>query len=93
MEFLSKLRRAPSSQLKLLIFGDRERIYINICKRRGNLQIFFTLSLQDLLLQLVKTFKLIFHCILFCKATVDKPLFKFHFQFIFIKFCTETLLF
>ena len=41
MEFLSRLKGYPSSQLKLLILGGRDRICINICKRRRILQIFF----------------------------------------------------
>ena len=43
MEFLSKLKGYSPSQLQLLILGGRDKICMNICKRRGILQISFIL--------------------------------------------------
>ena len=43
MEFLSKIKGYPPSQLKLLILEGRDRICINIYKRRRILQISFIL--------------------------------------------------
>ena len=49
MEFLSKLKRYdPYSQLKLLFLEGKDRICINICKRRRILQISFILFLSFL---------------------------------------------
>ena len=38
-----EIKRVPTSQLKLLILGGRDRICFNICKCRGILQISFIL--------------------------------------------------
>ena len=72
MEFLSKLKWYPPSQLKFLILGVKGRICINICKRKKTVQIFFILLIQDLLSHRVKAFALNVRCMLFWKVTLDK---------------------
>ena len=57
-----------SIKKKLLILGSRDRICINICKRREILQISFFLLIKELLSHQVKAFALVFVACYFGKS-------------------------
>ena len=91
-EVLTEFKSYPLLQLRPQIFGDMCRIYISICNCRVILQICFIHFLLYLFYHIGKTFDLNFLLYLLCKITLNKLLRKFVVRFIFIKFCTQTLL-